>query len=405
MLPEDGNRFVEDIFSGEEFSSSHCNIIGQFDSRLANKGPNGPLLQRESVLLFRIEKGRIAEHWDTLEAIPPRDQWKNSNGKVLVPCEAEHMLQGMFGKRLAEHFSLLESSSLVLGPKGNSQVALTRMRMPNGFPGPPPHIPPEKAFSISVHLRRPDSIKGWGTWLDGRFHRVTEWDAGGIQIFDMESEPVALRNSGFDSVHVYIPRSVINRFSDENEQKRIRNLNCTPGTKDDVILHWARMMLPFSNRPLQLPRLVIDEMIMMFCAHLNRTYQGRSQPEVVTGGLTIWQQDRAIEVLNEHLDGDLALADLAKECGLSAARFMRAFKRSFCVPVRRHLLNKRVEAAKSLLLHSNDSLLTVALEVGFTDQPAFNRSFRAIVGTSPGRWRRENALMPKAFNLSAPEEK
>jgi hypothetical protein len=23
----------------------------------------------------------FAEHWDTLEAIPPRDQWKNSNGK------------------------------------------------------------------------------------------------------------------------------------------------------------------------------------------------------------------------------------------------------------------------------------------------------------------------------------
>src|SRR6202046_4732258 len=176
------------------------------------------------------------------------------------------MLQGMFGKRLAAHFSLLESSSLVLGPKGNSQVALTRMRMPNGFPGPTPHIPPEKAFSISVHLRRPDSIKGWGTWLDGRFHRVTEWDAGGIQIFDMESDPVALRTSGFDSVHVYITRSVINRFSDENEQKRIRNLHCTPGTKDDVILHWARMMLPFSDCPLQLPRLVIDEMIMMFCA-------------------------------------------------------------------------------------------------------------------------------------------
>jgi len=31
--------------------------------------------------LFRIENGKIAEHWDTLQAIPPRDQWKNSNGK------------------------------------------------------------------------------------------------------------------------------------------------------------------------------------------------------------------------------------------------------------------------------------------------------------------------------------
>ena len=37
------------------------------------------------------------------------------------------MLQGMFGKRLAERFSLLESSSLVLSPKGNSRVALTEV--------------------------------------------------------------------------------------------------------------------------------------------------------------------------------------------------------------------------------------------------------------------------------------
>lgn len=31
--------------------------------------------------LFRVENGKIAEHWDTIEAIPPRDQWKNDNGK------------------------------------------------------------------------------------------------------------------------------------------------------------------------------------------------------------------------------------------------------------------------------------------------------------------------------------
>jgi predicted SnoaL-like aldol condensation-catalyzing enzyme len=31
--------------------------------------------------LFRIEREKIAEHWDTIEAIPPRSEWKNSNGK------------------------------------------------------------------------------------------------------------------------------------------------------------------------------------------------------------------------------------------------------------------------------------------------------------------------------------
>ncbi|MCJ0764841.1 nuclear transport factor 2 family protein [Variovorax terrae] len=31
--------------------------------------------------LFRVQDGKIAEHWDTIEAIPPRPDWKNANGK------------------------------------------------------------------------------------------------------------------------------------------------------------------------------------------------------------------------------------------------------------------------------------------------------------------------------------
>lgn len=31
--------------------------------------------------LFRVEGGKIAEHWDTIEGIPPRGEWKNDNGK------------------------------------------------------------------------------------------------------------------------------------------------------------------------------------------------------------------------------------------------------------------------------------------------------------------------------------
>lgn len=31
--------------------------------------------------LFRIESGKIVEHWDTIEEIPSEDRWQNSNGK------------------------------------------------------------------------------------------------------------------------------------------------------------------------------------------------------------------------------------------------------------------------------------------------------------------------------------
>jgi len=31
--------------------------------------------------LFRIENGKIVEHWDTIEEIPEKTEWKNNNGK------------------------------------------------------------------------------------------------------------------------------------------------------------------------------------------------------------------------------------------------------------------------------------------------------------------------------------
>jgi len=39
--------------------------------------PTGPTALYD---LFRVENRKIVEHWDVLTPIPPREQWKNSNG-------------------------------------------------------------------------------------------------------------------------------------------------------------------------------------------------------------------------------------------------------------------------------------------------------------------------------------
>ena len=31
--------------------------------------------------LYRAQDGKLVEHWDTTEAVPPKSEWKNCNGK------------------------------------------------------------------------------------------------------------------------------------------------------------------------------------------------------------------------------------------------------------------------------------------------------------------------------------
>ena len=192
-------------------------------------------------------------------------------------------------------------------------------------------------------------------WMGGKFEPIRQWELGGVQIYDMEADPVALRPSGFDSVHIYIPRTLLNSFTDDSDLKRVRNLQAETGKRDDVLLHWTRMMAPFFNNMLHLPTLVVDELVLVFAAHVAKTYSTEEYiGKVVRGGLARWQQAKAIETLDAHLDGRLRLAELASECGLCPRRFSLAFKRSFGLPVHRYLLLRRIEAAKTAMLCSDN---------------------------------------------------
>src|SRR5262249_12050379 len=115
-----------------------------------------------------------------------------------------------------------------------------------------------------------------------------------------------------------------------------------------------------------------------------------------TGGLAPWQEQHAKEMMNECLDGDVSLSDLARECRLSVTHFVRAFRRSTGLSPHQWLLARRIDRAKSLLAESGLSLAEIALACGFWDQSHFTRVFTADVGTSPGRWRRSCKGVPES---------
>jgi AraC-like DNA-binding protein len=137
--------------------------------------------------------------------------------------------------------------------------------------------------------------------------------------------------------------------------------------------------------------LFLDCFVHTLCAHLVKTYSGaHKQPHVYQGGLTPWRQRRVIDFLNENLDGKISLSTLAQECGLSVSHFARAFRLSFGASVHQYLILRRIERAKALLVETSKVLSAIAIESGFSDQAAFSRTFKFIVGAGPRQWRSEN---------------
>jgi AraC family transcriptional regulator len=136
--------------------------------------------------------------------------------------------------------------------------------------------------------------------------------------------------------------------------------------------------------------LALDQLELIVGAHLVQRYGETNRTRAATTrGLAAWQRRRVTELLRANLDGSLRLAELAQACDLSVSHFARSFKRTFGVSCHRWLIELRIERAKSLLAVADLPLTDVALKSGFTDQTAFTRTFRRIVGVPPGRWRRE----------------
>jgi len=85
---------------------------------------------------------------------------------------------------------------------------------------------------------------------------------------------------------------------------------------------------------------------------------------------------------------------LAKVSGVSPAHFARSFKQAFGAPPHRYLLTRRVERATALLRETELSVTEIALEAGWTSLGTFGRTFRDVVGESPGEFRaRERAAL------------
>jgi len=111
---------------------------------------------------------------------------------------------------------------------------------------------------------------------------------------------------------------------------------------------------------------------------------------VYRGGLSPAKLRKIEELVQERMEEDLSLEDMARAVGLSAAHFSQVFRNTTGQTPHQCVLRYRVQRAKEMLRSAEMRVLDVAIACGFKTQQHFARVFRAMCGASPTEYRYES---------------
>jgi AraC family transcriptional regulator len=300
---------------------------------------------------------------------------------------------GAFGDALAAHFHLSESQQVSTAWAGESLFAVTRLQSDAGIPDRTTRVPSEAALHISVSIL-PVPLRAYDLWIDGKAIDVPYVPALRTSVMDLESDPVCWVGAGFDYVHYHVPKAGLAEIAREHHVEPPIFYRFAICDHDIVLAQLTRSILPLIGSRDWTGSLALDQFSLILGVHVLRSYAGLpTSASPRKGGLAPWQARRAAEMIREKIDGEIRLPDLARECGLSTSHFARAFRNSFGMSPYRWLVERRIDQGKALLAASDLPIADIAVRTGFSDQTAFTRAFRRLVGDSPGRWRRAVSSM------------
>jgi AraC family transcriptional regulator len=294
---------------------------------------------------------------------------------------------GAYGAQMAAYMRLPYEPMFRVTPRRICKLAVTRLSSNDSLPEMSIPTPPEEAFIVELHLRSASPVF---LWQRGRPVNVDQNRCeGAVCIVNLEDEPSVYFGSAFDLLHVYVPHASLCEFADEHGARRCESLNWPFGKVDPILKNLGVSLLQAMESPELAGSLYLDHAVLAIHAYIACTYGGmRIEPYAMRGGLTRRQMQRATEILTANLDGHVSLSQVARECQLSVSHFVRAFKQSVGQTPYRWLMERRIEAAKDLLLNSRLTQADIALRCGFADQACFIRCFRCKVNATPGEWRR-----------------
>ncbi|NBN64812.1 AraC family transcriptional regulator [Pannonibacter tanglangensis] len=191
-------------------------------------------------------------------------------------------------------------------------------------------------------------------------------------------------------LHIHVPRSLREQWMEELGNAPLTPLiNCRATELDDLFARiTAELRGAGAFRQLKLQGLVLAAVAA--CYRLGGPHGATTSGQAMTAA----RLRRVRAYVEENLDREVCIEDLAGCIGLSPSHFSRAFRAEVGMSPYAWVVQARIERVKERLLTTRKSLAEIAMDCGFGNQSHMTETFRRCVGLPPARWLREQGQDP-----------
>lgn len=96
-----------------------------------------------------------------------------------------------------------------------------------------------------------------------------------------------------------------------------------------------------------------------------------------------------LQYIQDHYSEELSASQIANSIMVSKSECLRCFHRTIGTPPIQYVKQLRIQKAVDLLLTTNKKAGTIGTECGFQDSSYFTRTFRDMMGCTPGEYRKQ----------------
>jgi AraC family transcriptional activator of mtrCDE len=161
-----------------------------------------------------------------------------------------------------------------------------------------------------------------------------------------------------------------------------------PGS-DEVLRMLSASMRGEAQREGKGTAAILSALSTALLAMILRTSRGSSTRAALWTAAADTRIAEAVDGILNDPAADWTIDRLSRAAAMSRATFLRHFGQETGMTVGAFLAQARLMTATELLSSTNTTVATIASQVGYQSESAFSRAFRAQVGTTPAKFRRD----------------